>query len=158
MKTKNITPVKKAGIWLDLKNAYIFSIEGFNDPVMEKVESGVESRVRFNGERGELSTSVNYISNEKETRQHRQEQQKAKYFKTLLTLVRDADYIYVFGPGEAKDGLRNAFKESTTMKGQLAACETSDRLTVKQMRHKVQEFFNDEKFMLVKQLFETIKS
>lgn len=157
MKTKTTTAAKKAGIWLDFKNAYVFSIDGFNDPVMEKIESGVELRVRIEGESGEFSRSVNYISGEKEKKQRRQEQQKAKYFNELLARIQDADYVYVFGPGEAREGLRKAFKESTHVKGQLAACEISDKLTIKQMRHKVQEFFSGGKFILVKQLFETVK-
>lgn len=158
MKMQKSSPVIKAGIWLDFKNAWIFTINGFEDPVMEKIESGVESRLRTAGDKEQVARFHTMIVGEKEKKQHRQHNQKMKYFKNIIDHIKLADYIYITGPGEAKEGLRTAIKESNIVRGQIAACDTAGKLTIKQMRQKMIEFFSDKTFLVVKELFDTLKN
>ncbi len=43
-------PVRKAGIWLDQENAYVVQMTDGEEPVVKRIKSGVESRIRIKGE------------------------------------------------------------------------------------------------------------
>ena len=43
-------PEKKAGIWIDQETAYIIRVSGETEPMLERIKSDVESRIRIRGE------------------------------------------------------------------------------------------------------------
>jgi hypothetical protein len=143
-------PEKKAGIWLDQEKAYIIRMEGEGEPVMEKIKSDVESRIRYAGE-GKVSARFGHsFIDDQEKKQKRQRHQRRRYFKEIIGHIHDADYIYLFGPGEAKEELNNAIEDDQTIKGKVVAIATVDRLTQKQMIVKMKDYFNDEPFRVLK--------
>ena len=145
MKRKYL-PDKKAGIWLDQEKAYIIRIEGEGEPVLQKLKSDVEIRVRFPGEGKVFARFGNAFLDDQEKKQKRQRQQRHEFFKEIADLIHDADYIYLFGPSIAKEGLNNFIEEDHTIKGKVVAIENADRLTQNQMKVKVESFFKDEVF------------
>jgi hypothetical protein len=139
---KNVTAAeKKAGIWLNQEKAFIFKITGTAEPVMEKIRSEVELKVRYAGEKEMSSRAPNFIASDKEKRQRRQQQERVKYFRDIIRHITDADYIYIFGPGETKHGLLHAIEKDKRIPGRTAPIETAGRMTLSQMRMKVKEYF-----------------
>jgi stalled ribosome rescue protein Dom34 len=142
MQPKNkFNPQKKAGIWIDQEKAYIFKIKGEEEPVMEKINSGVELRNRIAGEKEEVTRFGNVILGEREKKQRRQRTERAKYYENVISHIRDADYCQIFGPGETKHQLAKAIRKDNTMKAKVLAVENSGQLTLNQMTAKVKDFF-----------------
>lgn len=143
-------PDKKTGIWLDQEKAFIIRVEREGDPVMEKIESEVSSRIRYAGE-GKVSARFgNSFIDDQEKKQRRQRNQRQRYFKEIITQIHDSDYIYLLGPGEAKEELNNAIETCHIIKGNVVAIKTADRLTQKQMIKEVKNYFEDEAFRILK--------
>lgn len=143
-------PERKAGIWLDQENALIVHIIGDGEPVTERLKSGVESRIRYPGE-GKVSARFgqSYLDDQ-EKKQHRQRNQREKFFKKIAGLIHDDDFIYLFGPGMAKEGLNNYIEQEPGIKAKVVDIEAADKLTKKQVVLKVQNYFADEAFKLFK--------
>ncbi len=134
---------KKVGIWLDQEKAYVITLSDRNEPLLEKIDSGVELTVRYAGEKKPYSHFGTTYSNEQGRKQRRQKQEREQYFKKLIDAVRDADSIYLFGPGKAKQELENAINRDHVIRGKLVGMETEGRLTKNQMLRRVEKFYRD---------------
>jgi len=150
MKKNLIATEKKVGIWLNQEKAFIFTITGTGKPVLEKIKSEVELHVRFAGEKDTTSRSPNFIASDKETRQRRQQQERAKYFKDIIQHIRDVAYIYIFGPSEAKHGLLHAIEKDKRVLGRVVPVETAGRMTLAGMEMRTKEYFSGPDFRAVK--------
>jgi hypothetical protein len=60
------------------------------------------------------------------------------YYDRVIAVLRDADSIQIFGPGEAKGELRKRL-EHEGLKGHVLAIETVDKMTDRQIAAKVRE-------------------
>ncbi len=136
----------RTGIWINQGGAFIIRITGKNEPVITKVKSGVESRVRFEGEGKMYSRFGNAFIDDQEKKQKRQQQQRRRFFKKIIGLVHDDDYLVLFGPGKAKMELNKALEKEPGIKTKVLGVETSDRMTQNQMKEFVRDFFAVELF------------
>jgi hypothetical protein len=62
------------------------------------------------------------------------------YYDQVIAVVRDADSIQIFGPGEAKGELEKRL-EQEGLKEHVLAIETMDKMTDRQIAAKVRERF-----------------
>ena len=144
------SPEIKAGIWIDQEKAFIVHMEGEGPPLLEKIKSEVESRIRIPGE-GKVSARFGQsFIDDQEKKQHRQHNQREKFFKEVVKLVKGWDYLYLMGPGPAKDGLYNALENDVTVKAKVILTEPADRMTRQQLIAKVETFFKDKLFLMLK--------
>jgi len=150
-------PPKKTGIWLDQQKAYIISIIGDTYPVIEKIRSGVESRIRIPGESKVFSRFGHTIIDDQEKKQKRQKLQRHRYFNKIMELIQDADYIYLFGPSDARYELENEISNNYLQKGKLVAVKRADRMTLEQMVHITLNFFDSDEFRLFKKNLKILK-
>lgn len=154
---KKIKTEVKTGIWLDQQNAFITTITGKEDPVTLRVKSDVESRVRFKGEGKAFTRFGNTYMSDEERKQHRQQNQRKKFFKTIISNIRDADYLYLFGPGRAKMGLRNAIEKDKDVRGQVSLLETMDKMTVEEAAAATSKYFSGMAFKSFKRQLRYLK-
>ncbi|HEX4877922.1 MAG TPA: hypothetical protein VFV31_14690 [Chitinophagaceae bacterium] len=144
------SPEKKTGIWIDQEKAFLVRIEGEGPPVLEKIKSEVESRIRIPGE-GKVSARFGQsFIDDQEKKQHRQHNQREKFFKQVAKLVKGDDFIYLMGPGPAKEGLNNEIENDSTFKAKVILIEPADRMTQQQLIAKVETFFTDKLFYMLK--------
>ena len=62
------------------------------------------------------------------------------YYEAVVAVIRGADTIQIFGPGEAKGELKKRL-EHEGLKGHVLAIETVDKMTDRQIAAKVREHF-----------------
>jgi len=60
------------------------------------------------------------------------------YYDQVISIIRDADFIQIFGPGEAKGELEKRL-EHKGLKANVLAVETADKMTDRQIAVKVRE-------------------
>jgi hypothetical protein len=144
MNTKLNIHGKKTGIWMDQEKAYIISIIGNHGPEIEEINSGIELRERFPGEKETATRFGEYIVGEREKKQRRQEHERAKYYKNMMNHLKDAEGIFIFGPGETKHEMAKEIQKSPILRGKLFDVENSDQLTLNQIKTKVKEFYAEK--------------
>lgn len=139
-------PEKKTGIWLDQENAFIVKIAGKDEPVLQQIKSGVESKVRYKGEGKVFARFGNAFISDEEKKQRRQRNQREKFFKEIADLLTDENYLYLFGPGRAKQGLRNRLEKVKGLKVKIAGFETTDKMTADEARAETIKYFSGMAF------------
>ncbi|MBE9511356.1 MAG: hypothetical protein IMY71_10790 [Bacteroidetes bacterium] len=131
---------KKVGIWLDSEKAYIISLINGREE-LERIESNVESRVRYEGENKSFSRIGGQLINPQKKKTKRKKHQLQNYFQSILKKTNDAEKIYIFGPAEAKTGLIKEYKKHKSLQNKVLKVENSDNLTKNQMIAQVREVF-----------------
>ncbi len=129
----------RAGLWIDHRKAVIVLVsEGKEETKV--IQSNVEKHPgRFAGVRSATSYEAQQVqaddSREREFTHHLQH-----YYDEVIALIRDADAILIFGPGEAKGELRKRL-EHDKPSGRVLAVETNDKMTDQEIAAKVRERF-----------------
>ena len=132
---------RKVGLWLDHGRAVIVTLMG-KTAKTEKVVSGVERHTRLAG--GARAATV-YAAQDvaSESSHHRRfENQLAAYYERLIGRLKDADALFVFGPGEAKTELKKALEKQKSFRGRIVAVEPADKMTERQIVAKVRQRFS----------------
>ena len=124
---------KQAGLWIDHRKAVVVLVTDEGEEI-KKITSGVEKHVRFKG-----STASEGGSTE-DVRDRQFGNHLNSYYDQIIAVVRDADSIQIFGPGEAKGELEKRL-ESKGIKEHIVGIETADKMTDRQISAKVRERF-----------------
>lgn len=129
---------KNVGIWLDAEKAYVISVNGGNHHIV-KIESNVESRVRYEGETKAYSRRGGAFFNPSKKRTKRKKHQLNQFMDDLTSKLAGADNLLIFGPAETKNELKKVLlkrKDKPSIK-----LETADKMTQNQMVARVRDHF-----------------
>ena len=122
---------KKVGLWIDHKRAVIFSMSNEGAEI-KRISSELESNLR-------LSSEVQKESAEKH-KDKRLTGHLNNYYDELISYIRNAESILIFGPGEAKGELKKRL-ESIKLHGHIVGLETAGKMTDNQIVAKVRQRF-----------------
>lgn len=125
---------KQAGLWIDHRKAVIVLITDEGEEV-KKIVSGMEKHVRFTGGDGSEEGSS------EDVRDRQFGNHLNSYYDEVIAVVRNADSIQIFGPGEAKGELEKRLKNEG-LKDEALSVETMDKMTDRQISAKVREHFS----------------
>jgi hypothetical protein len=128
------------GLWIDHKQAVIVSV-GERGTTVKKIESGVK-RVQYRGApRPRSPFSAQYAQGDdqldKQFRVHLNQ-----YYAQVISVLRGAGSILVFGPGEAKSELKQRLALKKVLKRSILV-ETADKMTERQIVAKVRKYFQE---------------
>ena len=130
---------RKVGLWIDHRNAVIVFLAGEEEEI-KLVRSNVEKQIR------RAAGSRSGGSFESQAVQSDDRQQRAftghlnTYYNELISCIRDAESILIFGPGEAKGELKKHL-EREGLGGRIIGVETVDEMTDGQIAAKVRQYF-----------------
>lgn len=123
---------KKVGLWINRKKAVIVSI--VNDVEARRIiTSDMEHYVLY-------STVVPGDGAPEEIRNRRFWNHLGEYYEKIITHIRDATEIQIFGPQEAKHELQKHL-ESEGLAGYIVSLEDAEQMTDLQIIAKVQKRF-----------------
>ena len=125
---------KQVGLWIDHRKAVIVIISEAGEEIKEII-SNMEKHVRFTG-----GKATSEIGTTEDIRDRQFGNHLNSYYDKVVAVIRDADSILIFGPGEAKGELRKLL-EHEGVKSSILAVETTDKLTDRQISAKVREHF-----------------
>jgi hypothetical protein len=128
------------GLWIDHRKAVIVAVSGKGEET-SVIESKAEKQPgRFGGVR-----STTPYESQKVQADGRQDKKFADqlniYYDEVISALRDADSIFLFGPGEAKGELKKRL-EDNRLAHLIQAVETVDQMTDGQIVAKAREFFS----------------
>ncbi len=128
------------GLWIDHRKAVIVTVSGKGEETIV-IESKAEKQPgRFDGVR-----STTPYESQKIQADNRQDIKFADqlniYYDEVISILRNAESILLFGPGEAKGEMMKRL-EDVHLDTLIHAVETVDQMTDRQIAAKVREYYN----------------
>jgi len=130
---------KTAGLWIDHRKAVVVVVTDKGDET-KLIISSVEKQP---GRSGGVRTTAPY---EKQILADDSLQRVFMghlniYYDAVISCIRDAEAIMIFGPGEAKDELKKRIKRNK-LSGRIVGIETVDKMTHRQIAARVRQYFS----------------
>ena len=122
-----------AGLWIDHREAVIVLVTDEGEE-RKRITSNMEKHVRFSGgSRGEEGKAD-------DQRDRQFTGHLNTYYDEVISYIRDAESILLFGPGEAKGELEKRLANKG-LGGRIVGIETVDKMTDRQIAAKVRQHF-----------------
>ena len=130
---------KEVGLWIDHRKTVFVTIENEVE-VTREIRSNMEKHVRFAN--GSSSKGPNNLqgSTAEDIRDRQFGDHLGSYYEGIISFIRYADSIWIFGPGEAKVELENRLKRED-LGGRIVGVETADKMTDHQIAAKVRDHY-----------------
>jgi hypothetical protein len=132
----------KVGLWIDHRKAIIVTMKEKGEETTEII-SEVEKQLQ---RAGDSPLEGGYESLQVPADDKRQRALTGHlniYYAAVITDIRDAESILIFGPGEAKGELKEQL-EKNNLGGHIVDIETVDKMTNPQIAAKVRRYFAKE--------------
>lgn len=129
----------RVGVWIDHRKAIIVAVTGKGEAmglVVSKAEKHLE-RVGDSPLKGKYESQKVPAD---DSRQRTLTEHLNIYYNAVITCLRDAESILIFGPGEAKGELKKRL-EKNKLGGRIAKVETADKMTEGQIAAKIRQYF-----------------
>jgi len=133
---------REVGLWIDHRKTVFVTIENEVE-VTREIRSNIEKHVRFStnaaGTKAKTPNGVKASAAE-DMRDRQFGDHLDRYYEGIISFIRGADSIWIFGPGEAKVELENCLKRED-LGGRIVGIETADKMTDHQIAAKVRDFY-----------------
>ena len=130
---------KTVGLWIDHRKAVIVVLSEKGEET-RVIESNVEKQPgRFAGIRSTTPYEAQMVPAD-DSRERRFMSELNNYYDEVISVIRDAESILLFGPGEAKGELKKRL-EGDRLGERIVAVETVAVMTDRQIAAKVREYF-----------------
>ena len=131
---------RKIGVWIDHKRAFVI---GYKDEKVEVIEAHLEPPAHYSGGTrlgGKLSQKADLELRHND----RINLQLNKYYRQVMTALKDASAILIMGPGKAKIEFEKAIKKNKSLQKRLLKVEAVDKMTKNQMVAHVRKFYSSQ--------------
>ncbi len=130
---------REVGLWIDHRQAVIVTVADKGEEI-KLVRSNIEKQIqRAAGSRSGGSFESQAVpSNGRQQRKFTEHLNT--YYNEVISCIRDAESILIFGPGEAKGELKKRL-EREKLSGRIVGVETVDEMTDSQIAVKVRQYF-----------------
>lgn len=118
----------EVGLWIDHRQAVIVVVTDAGEET-KRIISNMEKHVRFSSDSSEKGS-------QEDMRDRQFDNHLNSYYDEVIALIRNANAIQIFGPGEAKGELEKRL-EHEGFRGHIVSIETVDKMTDHQIAAKV---------------------
>ncbi len=132
--------MKKIGVWLDLKEANIVTIEDQNESY-NTLYSEIETRERIPGESKKFGRFGDQYLNDEKAKKHKLDELTHKYLLKVIREIKDAEEILIFGPSQTKIRLEKMMLNDPKLVDKLKEVKNADQMTDNQKRAYVRKYF-----------------
>lgn len=129
----------KIGLWIDHRKAIIVAITEKGEEIREII-SEVEKQLRRSGDSPLKGSYESLQIPADDSRQRTFTGHLNIYYDAVIASIRGAESILIFGPGEAKDELKERL-EANNLGGRVVGIETVDKMTDRQIVAKIRQHF-----------------
>lgn len=133
---------RAAGVWIDHRKAVVVMVADEGEAI-QRISSNVDKQVRrpggSRGSRSKTRYGPQDVSAE-DNRERRFAGHLNRYYDQVISCLRDAGSILIFGPGEAKAELTKRL-EREGLRGRVVGVDTVDKMTDRQIAAKVRRRF-----------------
>jgi hypothetical protein len=130
---------KQVGLWIDHRKAVIVTLQNGIAETRE-IDSDMEKHVRFSSGTHAKDSNDSQGSTAEDVRDRQFGDHLNLFYGEVIALIRDAESIWILGPGEAKGELENRLKHED-LGARVVGIETEDKMTTPQIIAKVKSLF-----------------
>lgn len=131
------------GLWIDRRMAVIVAVTDKGEEITE-IASLVEKQFRrFDGSRPGTRYPAQLVPPD-DFKQRYFTRHIETYYDEVISHLRDAEMILIFGPGEAKGELAKRM-HNVKLAGRVAGIETAGKMTNRQIAAKVRTYFKKDR-------------
>ncbi len=128
---------KEIGLWIDHREAVIVILANGKEEI-KHISSTSGKHIRYSGSsHSKTPEGLKEVTSE-DQRDRKFMNNLNNYYDEVISVVRDASTIQIFGPGEAKGELEKRIAHEG-IQAQILEIETVDKMTVRQITAKVHE-------------------
>ena len=132
---------RQTGIWIDSSKAIIVTLDDGKERINE-IESDLENKIYHEKEGNKGTFSGSHHSNSENKFKERKKNETNNFLKNVLSQIKLADELYIFGPAETKIKLEQKINSDKTFdNSKLKLVETSENMTPNQILAKVKKFY-----------------
>jgi len=132
----------KVGLWIDHRKAIVVSVTDKGEEI-GLIISKVEKQLRRSGDSPLKGPYESLQIPESDSRQKTFTGHLNIYYHAVIASIRDAEFILIFGPGEAKGELKKRLERSN-LGGRIVGIETVAKMTNRQIAAKVHQYFKQK--------------
>jgi len=129
------------GLWIDRTRAVIVSIAGKKESTVI-LESNVNKHFRSPAGKNDRNPNGRRDAAPDDIKERGFEEHLSVFYKKVISLVRGAGSILIFGPGESKGELEKCMLKSG-LSGRIARVEAAGKMTDPQIAAKTRKYFKD---------------
>jgi hypothetical protein len=133
----------RVGLWIDHRKALVVAVTDKGED-LGLIISKAEKQLRRSGDSPLQGSYVAQHERADDSRQRSRTGHLNLYYDAVIACIADAESILLFGPGEAKGELRKRL-EARNLGKRIAAVETVDKMTNRQIAAKVRQYFTDKR-------------
>ncbi len=131
---------RNVGVWIDHKQAYLI---WYKEGRVEVIPSNIEPPEHFSGGT-QLGGKLNQKGDLELRHNDRYKVKLTQFYRQVIAALKEADQVFVMGPGEAKVEFEKVFKRQKAMQNRLLKVETADKMTKNQMIARVRQFYKSQ--------------
>ena len=131
---------KGVGLWIDHKKAIVVALTNKGEETGLIISQAEKQPRRSGASRLAGPFEPKHVAAD-DIRQRVLTEHLNLYYDAVIASIRDAETIWIFGPGEAKGELKKRL-ERGGLGGRIAALETVDKMTDRQIAAKVRKHFS----------------
>jgi hypothetical protein len=136
---------KEIGLWIDHREAIIVTVTDGGEEI-KHISSNSGKHLRYSGSSHSKTPEGSKEVTSEDRRDRKFTNNLNSFYDEIIAAIRDADFIQIFGPGEAKGELEKRL-EHEGLKAHILAIETTDKMTDHQIAAKVRERFPAKNMM-----------
>ncbi|MFT3738970.1 MAG: hypothetical protein QM786_09440 [Breznakibacter sp.] len=132
---------RQIGIWMDTDKAVLINLTN-EDEGMTIIESQIETRTRYAGERKPHGKMASMLINPTTKSTNRFRQQQHSYFSNIISKINGASELFVFGPSLVKVEFEKELRKHPLLTSLRVELENKGKLTERQMVAHVRSHFH----------------
>lgn len=126
---------REVGLWIDHHKTVMVTMVGEKEETRE-IRSNVEKHLSLAGVMTAKKVNLSVMSTAEDVGDRRYGNHLNGYYDGVVSMLRNADSIWIFGPGEAKAELQKRL-ELQDLGARIVSVETVDKMTDRQIAAKV---------------------
>ena len=130
---------REVGLWIDHYKTVMVTMENEKEETRE-IRSNVEKHLSLAADVPAKKVNLSAMSLAEDVGDRRFANHLNGYYDGVVSMLRNADSIWIFGPGEAKVELQKRL-ERQDLGGRIVSVETVDKMTNRQIEAKVRQHF-----------------
>lgn len=139
----------KTGIWLDFRDAYIITLGDDAQAMVHHLHSEIHHQATKGGSRSKSPWGPQFSPPDDNNLERDKHAEHHFYRQIIGNINPETEEIVIFGPAEAKIGLKKEIESIKHYKPQLTAVLTWEYLTQNEMIALMRDFFvNREKYVV----------
>ena len=130
---------REVGLWIDHRKSIIITLVNGSEMARE-IRSNIEKHIRFSGNPQSKTNLIPHRATAEDIRDRRFTDHLGKYYEGVILSIRDADSIWIFGPGEAKVELGKQL-QGEDLGERIVGIENVNKLTTRQIAAMVRKHY-----------------